>query len=74
MFIADYSGRILKISAGKILTVLAGKSGTTGSTDGEGGNASFNNPQGIASGLQVITGNIYVADFGNNLIRKVNPN
>jgi hypothetical protein len=71
MFIADFNGRILKISAGKILTVLAGKSGTTGSTDGEGGNASFNNPQGIVSGA---SGNIYIADFGNNLIRKVNSN
>jgi sugar lactone lactonase YvrE len=71
MFIADFSGRILKISAGKILTVLAGKSGTTGSTDGDGGSALFNNPQGITYGA---SGNIYVADFGNNLIRKVNPN
>ncbi|MDB5061898.1 MAG: hypothetical protein JWP67_1741 [Mucilaginibacter sp.] len=71
MFIADFNGRILKISAGKILTVLAGKSGTTGSTDGDGGSASFNNPQGIASGT---SGSVYVADFGNNLIRKVNSN
>lgn len=71
MFIADYDGRILKISAGKILTVLAGRSGTKGSTDGAGGSASFNNPQGIASDA---SGNVYVADFGNNLIRKVSAN
>jgi sugar lactone lactonase YvrE len=71
MFIADFNGRILKISAGKILTVLAGKSGTTGSTDGDGNNALFNKPQGITSGA---SGNIYIADFGNNLIRKVNSN
>jgi sugar lactone lactonase YvrE len=70
MFIADFDGRILEISAGKILTVLAGKSGTQGSTDGAGGSAMFNNPQGIVSGA----GNIYVADFGNNLIRKLNSN
>lgn len=71
MFIADYDGRVLKISAGKILTVLAGKSGTKGSADGAGGSASFNNPQGIASD---VNGNVFVADFGNNLIRKVSAN
>nr|WP_294946646.1 hypothetical protein [uncultured Mucilaginibacter sp.] len=67
-WISDASGRILKISAGKKLTVLAGTSGTTGATNGAGNNALFNNPTGIAASA----GNVYVADYGNNVIRKVN--
>ncbi|MCQ6959807.1 NHL repeat-containing protein [Mucilaginibacter sp. JC4] len=68
MYIADGNGRILKINKDKIFTVFAGKTGTTGSTDGDGSVALFNNPQGIASDTQ---GNIYIADYSNNRIRKI---
>ncbi|MBD1392580.1 NHL repeat-containing protein [Mucilaginibacter glaciei] len=71
MFITDFAGRVLQISAGKILTVLAGTSGSIGSTDGPGANANFSSPSGIALDA---TGNIYVGDFANNLIRKVGAN
>jgi sugar lactone lactonase YvrE len=67
-YIADGNGRILKINKDKIFTVFAGKTGTTGSTDGDGTTALFNNPQGVASDAQ---GNIYIADYNNNRIRKI---
>jgi sugar lactone lactonase YvrE len=68
MYIADGNGRILKINKDKIFTVFAGKTGTTGSTDGDGSTALFNNPQGVASDTQ---GNVYIADYSNNRIRKI---
>lgn len=50
------------------VTTLAGSSTQAGSIDGQGLNARFNNPQGIAVDQ---SGNVYVAD--SNTIRKINP-
>jgi sugar lactone lactonase YvrE len=58
---------INKVSPAGVVTTLAG-SGAAGSANGTGTAASFNNPQGIAVDG---TGNIYVGDVGNNLIRKI---
>jgi surface protein len=52
------------------LSVFAG-SGTAGSTDANGTAASFAGPRGAAFDT---AGNLYVADFGNNKIRKVDTN
>jgi sugar lactone lactonase YvrE len=68
-WISDANGRILKIDTANKMTVIAGTSGTTGATNGAGTAALFNNPTGIAAG---IGGHVYVADYGNNLIRQVN--
>ena len=65
IYVAD-SNRIRKISAG-LLTTLAG-SETAGFAEGSGAAARFNGPTGIAIDA---TGNIYVADRGNNRIRLV---
>lgn len=67
-WITDGTGRILKINAAKTLTVVAGTSGTSGSIDGSGNTALFSGPHGISADKQ---GHIYVADLGNNTIRKV---
>ncbi|TWR24916.1 hypothetical protein FPZ42_14245 [Mucilaginibacter achroorhodeus] len=68
MFVADGNGRVLKITKDHILTVIAGKSATTGNTDGPGSSATFNYPIGIVVDN---SGNVYVNDFNNSRIRKV---
>jgi sugar lactone lactonase YvrE len=53
---------------GYLVTSLAG-SGVAGHADGTGAAAEFNNPRGLAMSADGAT--LYVADFGNNLIRAV---
>ncbi|HWD87002.1 MAG TPA: hypothetical protein VG367_02675 [Mucilaginibacter sp.] len=67
-FIADESGRIIELTADKLLYVLAGGNNVQGYADGSGSAALFNTPMGICVDA---SGNIYVADFNNNRIRKV---
>ncbi|MEP6709727.1 MAG: hypothetical protein ABJB32_06305, partial [Verrucomicrobiota bacterium] len=51
-----------------VFTVLAG--GTAGSRDGVGAAAQFKGPHGVAVDA---AGNVFVADRGNHLIRKITP-
>jgi sugar lactone lactonase YvrE len=51
-------------------TTVAGLAGASGSTDGTGSTARFNQPAGIAVDS---AGNVYVADTLNSTIRKVTP-
>jgi sugar lactone lactonase YvrE len=57
---------ILMIAVGGAVSTLAGN-GTDGSVDGPGGSASFSAPYGMA----VVSGNVYVADFAANKIRRI---
>jgi len=59
--------RILKIAPHGAVSVVAG-SETEGSTDGPGNVATFSRPEGLALDG---AGNLYVADSGNNKIRKI---
>ncbi len=52
------------------VSTLAGKLLTPGSTNGQGTAASFNRPNGVAVDD---SGNVYVADRNNHLIRKITP-
>jgi sugar lactone lactonase YvrE len=69
LYVAD-SGNdtIRKVTSDGSVTTLAGSAGQLGSADGTGSAARFNFPNGVAVDS---TGNVYVADSGNNLIRKV---
>lgn len=68
VYVADTdNNRIRRIAAGGVVTTLAG-SGTPGAADGDGVAASFSGPFGIAVDR---SGNLYVADTGNNLIRRI---
>ena len=51
-------------------TTIAGLAGNSGYADGTNSAARFNYPHGVAVDTN---GNVYVADSGNNTIRKVTP-
>lgn len=52
------------------VSTLAGTASSSGSTDGTGAAARFNIPIGLAA---YNSGNIFVAELGNHLIRKITP-
>jgi serine/threonine-protein kinase len=71
MYVADGKNDvILKLTSTGVVTILAGKSDTAGYADGTGKSAEFKSPQGISVDG---AGNVYVADQGNNRIRKITP-
>ncbi len=59
---------IRKITSTGTVTTLAGGAGQVGYVDGTGFAARFSNPKGVAIDG---SGNVYVADSGNNTIRKI---
>jgi DNA-binding beta-propeller fold protein YncE len=69
VYVADTSNQtIRKITPDGAVTTLAGSAGNVGSTDGTGTAARFNYPCGLAVDAN---GTVYVADQGNNTIRKI---
>ena len=70
LFVADSNNhKIRKITSSAVVSTFGG-SGDAGSTDGQGTAASFNSPSGVAVDA---SGNVYVADTENNVIRRISP-
>ena len=73
MWRTTYNNTIRKVTpvgTNWVVTTLAGLAGNAGSADGTSSAARFNGPDGVAVDS---AGNVYVADYGNNTIRKVTP-
>ncbi len=72
VYVPDYSNSIVrKITPAGLVTTFAGSPGVKGSANGQGASASFSNPIGVALDNE---NNVYVADDGNDTIRKITPN
>lgn len=70
IYVADrYNHLIRKISPTGEVSIFAG-TGAIGNTNGTGTAASFSGPRAVATDA---AGNVYVADYGNQLIRKITP-
>lgn len=61
---------IRKITPASVVTTVAGAAGAGGYVDGAPAAARFRSPHGIAADSR---GNLYVADWANNTIRKITP-
>lgn len=71
VYVADTGNHVIrKITPGGTVTTLAGLAGEPGNADGAGTDARFREPRGVAVDA---TGNVYVADTGNNALRLINP-
>ncbi|MFL6673374.1 MAG: hypothetical protein ACJ8LG_08800 [Massilia sp.] len=70
VYVADLQNVISKIGTDGKLVAVAGSPGVVGSADGSGASASFSGVSALATDAN---GNVYAADSGNNLIRKITP-
>lgn len=69
VYVAD-ANMIRMIAASGAVTTVAGDMSFVGSSDGSGTGARFYSPKGVTVDG---SGNVYVADYANNLIRKATP-
>ena len=70
LYVSDSANNTVRKITHRVVTTLAGLPGTAGYADGNGTAARFWNPQGLAVDA---SGNIYVADTRNNVIREITP-
>ena len=71
VFVADSANHtVRKITPSGVVTTLAGSAGVSGTQDGNGTDARFNNPVGLSVSP---SGELYLADTGNSTIRKITP-
>jgi hypothetical protein len=71
VYVADQNNHTIRtITPAGVVSTLAGTAGSSGSADGTGSAARFNNPEGVAVDG---SGNLYVVDAGNATIRKITP-
>jgi sugar lactone lactonase YvrE len=69
IYVADTDNHtIRKITPAGSVSTIAGEAGVSGTNNGVGNTAHFSKPQGVAVDNN---GNVYVADTGNHVIRKI---
>lgn len=61
---------IVKFNPAGVMSVVAGQAGVAGFKDGQGSSAVLSNPSDVKIDA---AGNLYVADYGNNAIRRIDP-
>ncbi|HXI11919.1 MAG TPA: SMP-30/gluconolactonase/LRE family protein [Thermoanaerobaculia bacterium] len=73
LYFSEVSGRVRKIDPAtrKVTTIAGNGAGGFSGDGGIGPNATLKEPHGIARDA---AGNLYIADYGNNLIRRVDTN
>jgi sugar lactone lactonase YvrE len=70
LYVAEYiNNTVRRITPAGVVTTLAGAAGLTGSADGIGSTARFNNPAGVAVNASATT--VYVSDQNNHTIRRI---
>ena len=72
VYVGDYGNNtVRKITSDGTVTTLAGSAtAPANSTDGPGSTARFHGPEGVATDQ---AGNVYVADFSNDSVRRIAP-
>jgi hypothetical protein len=74
LYVADYYNdairKVQPVGTNWVVTTIGGSAGMTGNQDGSGASALFNLPRGIAVNS---SGNLFVADTGNDTIRMGQP-
>jgi sugar lactone lactonase YvrE len=70
LFVADDPALIREVTPGAVVTTIAGTDHVSGSLDGQGLNAMFDHPGGVAVDANA---DLYIADTANNIIRKIAP-
>lgn len=71
IYISDTTNNLIRqVSSSGVVTTLAGVVAVSGWQDGTGSGALFNQPGGLATDS---AGNLYVADTGNSVVRKITP-
>ncbi|EEF61836.1 NHL repeat-containing protein [Pedosphaera parvula] len=68
LYVADTANHTIRKISGGVVSTFAGLAGVSGSANGKGSAARFNQPQGVAVDTNGI---VYVADTGNHIIRKI---
>jgi sugar lactone lactonase YvrE len=69
VFVADTFNHVIrKVTAGGVVTTVAGLSITTGSTNGTGSEARFNQPYSVAVDS---SGSLFIADRANSTVRRI---
>jgi len=71
LYVADTLNHVIRrITSSGVVTTFAGSAGEPGATNGTGGAARFRQPSDVAVDAN---GTLYVADTGNELIRRISP-